>query len=217
MSLSLFDLTGRTALVTGSSQGIGLALAAGLARAGAAVVLNGRTAEKVEAAVGGLQREGLSATTSVFDVTDPAAVETAVAAIEARGPIDILINNAGKQRRGAAAEFADDAWHDIVRTNLDSVFFVARSVGRRMIARGRGKIVNIGSVQSELGRPTIVPYTATKGAVKMMTRGLAAEWAKHGVQVNAIGPGYFATPLNQALVDDPAFSDWLCKRTPAGK
>jgi gluconate 5-dehydrogenase len=157
----------------------------------------------------------LSATTSVFDVTDPAAVETAVAAIEARGPIDILINKAGKQHRGAAAEFPDDAWHDIVRTNLDSVFFVARSVGRRMIARGRGKIVNIGSVQSELCRPTIVPYTATKGALKNLTRGMCVDWARHNIQVNGLGPGYFDTELTRPLVENAEFTAWLKNRTPA--
>ncbi|WP_406856912.1 SDR family oxidoreductase [Alsobacter sp. KACC 23698] len=218
MSLSLFDLTGRLALVTGSSQGIGYALAGGLARAGARVVLNGRDAAKLAEGVEHLAREGLNVSASVFDVTDPKAIEDAVARIETEvGPLDILINNAGKQHRGPAEDFPDEAWRDIFRTNVDSAFFVSRSVGRRMIQRRSGKIVNIGSVQSELGRPTIVPYTATKGAVKMMTRGLAAEWAKHNIQVNAIGPGYFDTPLNAALVNNPEFSAWLCGRTPAGR
>jgi gluconate 5-dehydrogenase len=218
MTLPIFDLTGRIALVTGSSQGIGYALAGGLARSGARVVLNGRDAAKLDAAVAALRAEGLDVAGRAFDVSDPAAAEAAVAEIEAGiGPIDILINNAGKQHRAPATEFPDDAWHDMVRVNLDSVFFMCRSVGKRMVARGRGKIVNIGSVMCELGRATIVPYTATKGAVKMMTRGLATEWAKHGVQVNAIGPGYFATPLNKALMDNSEFNDWLCKRTPAGR
>jgi gluconate 5-dehydrogenase len=218
MSLSLFDLIGRIALVTGSSQGIGLAMAAGLARAGARVVLNGRDAAKLDQAVQLLAGEGLPVSGQAFDVSDSAAAEAGVAAIEAGvGPIDVLVNNAGKQHRAPAAEFPDEAWHDIFRVNVDSAFFMSRAVGRRMIPRGRGKIINIGSVQSELGRQTIVPYTATKGAVKMMTKGLCAEWAKHGIQVNAIGPGYFDTPLNKALVDNPDFSAWLCARTPAGR
>ena len=201
MSLNLFNLSGRLALVTGSSQGIGLAMAAGLARAGAHVVLNGRDPNKLEIAAKSLIDEGLTVSTSAFDVSDSHAVEIAVAAIEENiGPIDV-----------------DEAWHDIFKINVDGVFFVARAVGRRMIVRNRGKIVNIGSVQSELGRPTIVPYTATTGAVKMMTKGLCAEWAKHGIQVNAIAPGYFVTELNKALVENKDFSDWLCKRTPAGR
>lgn len=218
MSLNLFDLSGRFALVTGSSQGLGFAMAKGLARAGAHVVLNGRDVNKLEAAAKSLVDEGLAVSTSAFDVSDPNAVESAVAALEENiGSIDILINNAGKQHRGAAAEFTDEAWHDIFRVNVDSVFFVARSVGRRMIARKRGKIINIASVQSELGRSTIVPYSSTKGAVKMMTKGLCAEWAKYGIQVNAIAPGYFKTELNSALVENKDFSDWLCSRTPAGR
>jgi gluconate 5-dehydrogenase len=218
MSLSLFNLAGRTALITGSSQGIGLALAAGLGRAGATIILNGRDEAKLEAAKAALTKEGLKVHIAAFDVSNSKAVEDAIAKIESTiGPIDILINNAGKQHRAPAAEFPDDAWSDIFRVNVDSAFYAARSVGRRMIERQRGKIINIGSVQSELGRPTIVPYATTKGAIKMMTRGLAAEWAKHNIQVNAIGPGYFKTPLNQALVDNPDFSAWLCARTPAGR
>ena len=218
MSLSLFDLTGRIALVTGSSQGIGLAMAAGLARAGAHIVLNGRDRAKLAKAADALRAEGLTVSESAFDVTDSAAIESAIADIETTtGPIDILINNAGKQHRGPVETFEDEHWRDLFRTNVESTFFAARSVGRRMIERKRGKIINIGSVQSELGRPTIVPYTATKGAVKMMTKGLAAEWAKHNIQVNAIAPGYFVTELNKALVENPEFSDWLCKRTPAGR
>lgn len=218
MSLTLFDLSGRLALVTGSSQGLGLAMATGLARAGAHVVLNGRDINKLNASAKGLIDEGLAISISAFDVSDSQAVESAVSAVEENiGPIDILINNAGKQHRGAAVEFTDEAWHDIFKTNVNSVFFVARSVGQRMIPRKRGKIVNIGSVQSELGRPTIVPYTSTKGAVKMMTKGLCAEWARHGIQVNAIAPGYFVTELNKALLENKDFCDWLCNRTPAGR
>ncbi len=218
MSIGLFDLTGRIALVTGSSQGIGLAMAAGLARAGAHIVLNGRDETKLSAAAAALRDEGLTVFESVFDVTDSAVIDRAVETIEAEiGPIQILINNAGKQHRGPAEDFLDADWHSLFQTNVDSAFFVARAVGRRMIARKKGKIINIGSVQSELGRPTIVPYTATKGAVKMMTKGLAAEWARHNIQVNAIAPGYFVTELNKALVENPDFSDWLCKRTPAGR
>lgn len=218
MSLALFNLSGRHALITGSSQGIGLALAAGLGRAGATIILNGRDEAKLETARAALAKEGLKVHVAAFDVSDPKAVEKGIAHIEQSiGALDILINNAGKQHRAPAAEFPDEAWSDIFRVNVDSAFYAARSVGRRMIERQRGKIINIGSVQSELGRPTIVPYATTKGAIKMMTRGLAAEWAKHNIQVNAIGPGYFKTPLNQALVDNPDFSAWLCARTPAGR
>ena len=218
MSTSLFSLEGRIALVTGSGQGIGLAIAEGLADAGASVVLNGRDAAKLERARETLQAAGRSVHAVPFDVTDAAAVEAGIARIEAEiGPIDILVNNAGTQKRAPFTEFPVEDWHFVVDTNLHSVFYVTQAVTKRMVPRGRGKIVNIGSVMSELGRPTIVPYTATKGAVKMMTRGLAAEFGKHNIQVNAIGPGYFATELNKALVADEAFSAWIRSRTPAGR
>lgn len=218
MASSSFDLTGRTALVTGAGQGIGLAIAEGLAAAGADLVLNGRTAGTLELAAEGLRAGGASVVTSVFDVTDVAAVRRAVDGLEAGGTvIDILVNNAGIQRRRALEDFDHDDWHAIMRTNVDGVFYVSQAVARHMIARGRGKIINIGSVQSELARPTIAPYTASKGAVRNLTRGMCADWAKFGLQINAIGPGYFATPLNSALSDDPAFDEWLRKRTPAGR
>jgi gluconate 5-dehydrogenase len=218
MSLSLFSLEGKIALVTGSGQGIGLALAEGLSDAGAHVVLNGRDAGKLERARAALLAAGRKASIAPFDVTDQKAVEAGVAAIEAEiGPIDILINNAGVQRRAPITEFPVEGWHEVIDTNLNAVFYVTQAVAKRMVARKRGKIVNIGSVMSELGRATIIPYTAAKGAVKTMTRGLAAELGRHNIQANAIGPGYFATELNAALIADEAFSNWVCSRTPAGR
>jgi gluconate 5-dehydrogenase len=218
MSLDLFKLDGRRALITGSSGGIGLALAEGLAKAGAKVVLNGRNAERVASAAGPLRAKGLDVAEMAFDVTDSKAVEAAVARIEAeQGPIDILINNAGIQRRMSLEDFPDETWSELMRTNLDSVFYVAKAVARRMIPRKKGSMIHICSVQSELGRPTIAPYTASKGAVKMLTKGMAIDWGKHGIRVNGLGPGYFATELNNALVADEKFSGWLCDRTPLGR
>jgi gluconate 5-dehydrogenase len=210
-----FRLTGRRALITGSSAGIGLALAEALGQAGAHVIINGRRASKVDQAVQALQAQGLSASASVFDVTEPGSVRAAVDELEAQGPIDILVNNAGMQIRGPLQDYADSDWRTIMSTNLDSVYFVGQAVAKKMIPRGRGKIINICSVQSELGRPGIAPYTATKGAVKMLTKGMAIDWGPLGINVNGIGPGYFKTELNQKLVDDPTFSAWLVGRTPS--
>lgn len=215
---NLFDLTGRRALITGSSKGIGYALAAGLAGHGAEVVINGRTEASVAEAVGSLETLGITAHASVFDVTNKQATEEGVAGIEAGiGAIDILINNAGMQFRAPLEDFPADAWELLLATNISSVFYVGQAVAKRMIARRQGKIINIASVQSELARPGIAPYTATKGAVRNLTRGMCADWAKYGLQINAIAPGYFKTPLNQALVDDAEFTAWLEKRTPAGR
>ncbi len=213
---NLFNLAGRRALITGSSAGIGLALARGLAQAGAQVVLNGRCADVLQASAQALAQEGLAVEQQVFDVTDSKAVHAAVADIESRlGPIDILVNNAGMQRRAPLDQFDPQDWQTLMRTNLDSVFHVSQAVARHMIPRGRGKIINICSVQSELGRPGIAPYTASKGAVKMLTKGMAIDWGPHGLNVNGIGPGYFKTELNQALVADETFSRWLTGRTPS--
>ena len=212
--MGLFDLTGKRALVTGSSQGIGFALAKGLQEAGATVVLNGRDAGKLAAAalaLGGVDQ-------MLCDVTDHGASRAAIDAFEAdKGPIDILVNNAGMQHRAPLEDFPADAFERLFRTNVSSVFNVGQAVARHMIARGAGKIINICSVQTALARPGIAPYTATKGAVGNLTKGMATDWAKYGLQCNAIAPGYFDTPLNAALVADPAFSAWLEKRTPAGR
>jgi gluconate 5-dehydrogenase len=218
MSLKLFDLTGRTALVTGSGQGIGFALAEGLGKAGAHVVLNGRDEAKLEAAAERLDAEGVATSIAVFDVTELDAVRAGVDAIEAGvGPIDILVNNAGIQRRAPLEDYPVETWHEIMRANVDSVFYVGQAVARHMIPRGRGKIINIASLQSAAARYSIAPYTATKGAVNNLTKGMCTDWARHGLQVNAIGPGYFETPLNQALMNDPDFDKWLKTRTPAGR
>jgi gluconate 5-dehydrogenase len=214
MTTELFDLTGKRALVTGSSQGIGHALARGLAAAGAEVVLNGRDEARLKAAATALgARHALA-----FDATDHEAVRKAVDGFEAEvGAIDILVNNAGMQHRAPLEDFPADAFEQILKTNVTTVFNVGQAVARHMIRRGAGKIVNIASVQTALARPGIAPYTATKGAVGNLTKGMAADWAKYGLQCNAIAPGYFDTPLNAALVADPAFSTWLEKRTPAGR
>lgn len=214
MALQLFDLTGKRALVTGSSQGIGLALAKGLAAAGADVVLNGRDQARLAAAVATIP----GARALPFDATNHAEVRAAVDAFEAEvGPIDILVNNAGMQHRAPLEDFPPEAFERLLQTNIASVFHVGQAVARHMIARRTGKIINIASVQSALARPSIAPYTATKGAVANLTKGMATDWAKHGLNCNAIAPGYFDTPLNAALVADPAFSAWLEKRTPAGR
>lgn len=216
--LSLFDLGGRTALVTGSSQGIGFALAAGLARAGAEVVLNGRDTAKLDTAAATLRDSGAGVHILGFDVTDHAAARAAIDRFEAEvGAIDICVNNAGMQHRAPLETFEADAFETLLRTNISSVFNVGQAVARHMIDRGRGKIINIASVQTVLARPSIAPYTATKGAVGNLTKGMATDWARYGLQCNAIAPGYFDTPLNAALVADPEFSAWLEKRTPAGR
>jgi gluconate 5-dehydrogenase len=210
---SLFDLSGRRALVTGGSQGIGLALARGLAEAGASVVLNGRDEAKLAAAAAEIP----GAATLAFDVTDHAAVAQAVDAAEADGPIDILVNNAGLQHRAPLDEFPPEDFARLLATNVTGIFNVAQACARHMIPRGRGKIVNITSVNALLARATIAPYTATKGAVANLTKGMATDWARHGLNCNAIGPGYMRTPLNEALSSDPAFNEWLERRTPAGR
>jgi len=214
--LSSFDLSGRTALITGSSAGIGLALARGLAGAGATVILNARNEAKLEQAAKRLREEGASVHAAAFDVTDGTAVAQAIARIEREiGAIDILVNNAGMQRRAPLEEFAETQWHELMKTNVDSVFLVGQAVARCMIPRRRGKIINICSVQSELGRPNIAPYTASKGAVKMLTKGMAIDWGQYGIQVNGLGPGYFKTELTEALVKNEEFTKWLVGRTPS--
>lgn len=215
MSLGLFDLKGRRALVTGSSQGIGLALARGLAAAGAELVLNGRDEERLAKAAAGLDGK---AHVLAFDATDHDASRRAIDTFEAEtGAIDILVNNAGMQYRAPLEDFPADAFERLLRANISSVFNVGQAVARHMIGRGAGKIINIASVQTALARPSIAPYTATKGAVGNLTKGMATDWARHGLQCNAIAPGYFDTPLNAALVADADFSSWLEKRTPAGR
>jgi gluconate 5-dehydrogenase len=214
----LFGLSGAVALVTGSSAGIGFALARGLAGAGARVVVNGRTPATVEAAVERLRGEGGDAHAAVFDATEPDQVQAAVARAEAEaGPIDVLVNNAGIQRRGPLEDYPEETWRELMHANLDSVFFVSKAVARPMIARGRGRIINIASVQSELARLNIAPYTASKGGVKMLTKGMATDWGRYGLRVNAIAPGYFKTELNRGLVEDEKFSAWLKGRTPMGR
>lgn len=216
--MKLFSLVGQSALITGSSQGIGFALARGLAEAGARIILNGRDDAKLQAAAATLRGEGATVDTLQFDATDHEKVRAAIDGYEAdTGAIDILVNNAGMQHRTELENFPADAFEKLLQTNVASVFHVGQAVARHMIGRGKGKMINIASVQTALARPGIAPYTATKGAVGNLTKGMATDWAKHGLQCNAIAPGYFDTPLNAALVADAEFSTWLEKRTPAGR
>ncbi len=214
----LFDLSGRTALVTGSSQGLGFAIARGLASAGAALVLNGRDETKLAAAAAQLRAEGARVATAAFDVTDGAACLRAIERLTAEGiAIDILVNNAGIQRRAPLLELTEENWRAVLDTNLTSAFLVARAVVPAMIARGHGKIINICSVMSEVARPTTGNYAAAKGGLKMLTRAMAVEWSRHGIQANGIAPGYFVTELTKPLVENVEFNRWICGRTPAGR
>lgn len=215
---NLFDLTGKRALITGSTQGLGLLMATGLAEHGAEVIINGRSAERCQQTVEELQQAGFQAAACAFDVTDPQAVEAAIAKIEAtQGPLDILINNAGIQYRQPFTEFPVAEWDKIIEVNQKSVFLVSQQVAKRMMQRQHGKIINICSMQSELGRDNITPYAASKGAVKMLTKGMCVELARYNIQVNAIAPGYFDSEMTSALVNDAEFSGWLCRRTPAAR
>ncbi|MDQ6629383.1 MAG: glucose 1-dehydrogenase [Pseudomonadota bacterium] len=216
--LQKFALDGRIALVTGGGSGLGLAMARGLAEAGATVVLNGRTTARLEAAAAELVGAGLRAEVAAFDVTDSAAVTAAISAIEARlGSVDILVNNAGMTRRGPLESLSDDDWRKVMATNLDSAFFAARAVVPGMKRKGSGAIVNTCSVMSTLARPSTLPYAVSKGGLAMLTRGLGVELAPFGIRVNGVAPGFFKTDLTAALTTNAEFDAWVCKRTPAGR
>jgi gluconate 5-dehydrogenase len=216
MGIELFSLKSAVALITGSSGGLGQALARGLAEAGATVILNGRNKSKLEAAVALLTRDGLQASGCVFDIVNEDEVEQAIGRIEREiGPVDILVNNAGIQRRAPLHEVALDTWREVLDTNLTGAFLVSRRVAKGMIERKRGKIINTCSLMCELGRQTTGPYTAAKGGLKMLTKAMVADWARYNIQINGIAPGYFITEMTQPLVDNPEFNTWIINRTPA--
>ena len=217
---SLFDLSGHRALVTGSSRGIGLAIATGLAMAGARVVLNGSQPDRLDHTRATLaERFGDEAVAArAFDVTDPDAVAEGITWIETTfGPLDVLVNNAGLQHREPLLDLSLHDWNRVLTADLTSAFLVGREVARHQLPRGHGKIINICSVQSDLARPSIAAYTAAKGGLRNLTRAMTAEWAAHGLQVNGVAPGYIHTEMTQTLVDDPAFNSWILHRTPAGR
>ena len=215
---SLFGLQGKTALITGSSQGLGLMFAKILGSAGARVILNGRDEEKLLGAADELRSSGIETFIAPFDITKKEQVADAVEKIgKDIGDIHILFNNAGVQRRMPLEDFNEKDWDDIMDVNMKGAFLTSQQVVKGMIRNHAGKIVNICSMQSELGRQNITPYAASKGGIRMMTRGMAVEWAKHNIQVNGIGPGYFITKMTKPLADDEKFSSWLCARTPANR
>ncbi len=214
----MFEVSGKRALITGSSQGLGLIVARGLGQAGATIMLNGRNEEKLRSAVAELSGQGLTVHGYAFDVTNSEQIQQAIPTIEQDvGQIDILVNNAGIQKRAPLETFDEEDWRELLETNLTSAFLVAKQVVQGMIERKAGKIINICSLQSELGRVTIAPYTASKGGLKMLTKGMAADWGKYNIQVNAIGPGYFLTDMTKPLAENQEFDAWLKGRTPMGR
>jgi gluconate 5-dehydrogenase len=218
MSLKLFDLSGKTALITGSSRGLGFAFAEGLGGCGATIVLNGTNPERLEQSAAKLSDKGITVHCAAFDVTDTAAIARAIPEIEATtGGIDILINNAGVQHRVPLEDFPEADWRRVMETNLMAPFLLTQAVVPAMIQRRAGKIINICSLTSEVGRQSIGPYVTSKGGLKMLTKQMAVEWAKHNIQANAIGPGYTTTEMNTALMENPEFNAWVCSRTPAGR
>ncbi len=217
-SLSLFSLQGKTALITDSGSGIGFALAQGLAGAGAKVILNGRNEEKLAEAKTKIRKQGYEVTSLIFDVSNSEEVKKAIEDYEKNiGPIDILVNNAGINIRKNFEEFEEADWKKILDINIQGAMIVSQVVAPAMIKRKSGKIINICSMQSELGRPSIVPYAVSKGGIKMLTKALCAEWGKYNIQVNGIGPGYFETELTKPLMEDQEFDKWLRGRTPSGR
>lgn len=213
-----FDLTGQRALITGSSRGIGRAIAEGLAAAGAQIIVNGRDTQALGAAAADLAAAGAEVSALAFDVTDPAGVQQAIAHAEKDiGPIDILINNAGMQHRAPLEDFPPERFDAVMRANVYGPFLVGQALARPMLARGKGNIVNICSLMTRLARPSIAPYTASKGAIANLTKGMAAEWGPRGIRVNGIAPGYFKTELNQALWSNADFNQWLAARTPLAR
>jgi gluconate 5-dehydrogenase len=218
MIQELFDLTGKIALITGSSRGIGYALAEGMGKAGCRIILNGTNQDRLTESLKILTEKNISVHGSLFDVRDEKSVEKQITGIEQNiGPIDILINNAGIQIRGPLEEFDLKDWQRIIDINLTGAFITAKAVVKGMIERKRGKIINICSMQSDLARETIAPYTASKGGLKLLTQGMAAEWGKYNIQINGIAPGYFKTELSRKMYEDKDFDAWLCERTPAGR
>lgn len=218
MSQTLFDLTGKLALITGSGRGIGLTLAQGLAQAGCQVVLNDIDEQRLNDSVAKLKAAGFVCHGVLFDVRDEKMINEQVASIENDiGNIDILINNAGIQIRAPLEEFNSDDWRRLIDINLTGAFLVAKAVVQGMIKRRAGKIINICSIQSELARPTIAPYTASKGGIRNLTKGMATDWGKYNIQVNGIAPGYFKTEMTKTLYEDPKFDAWLCSRVPANR
>ena len=216
--MKLFDLSGRIALITGSSKGIGFALASALGAAGARVVLNARDATALTAARDALRAQGVAAEAVTFDVTDAVAVEAGIARIEAEiGPIEILVNNAGMQHRGSFAEFPIDAWRKITSTNIDSVFFVGRYVAQRMIERRRGKIINVSSQAGVIGQASHGAYAASKGGLNMLTKVMCVEWAKHNIQINSVCPTVILTPMGETVWGPPAKGDPMKAKIPAGR
>ena len=210
-----FSLTHKTALVTGSSQGIGLAIARGLAEAGAHVILNGRNAEKLAQAEATFKQAGLCAESCCFDVTNPEEIKKALKSIGSK--IDILVNNTGIQKRSLLVDMPLSDWKAVIDTNLTSAFIVSQAVAKGMIERKSGKIVNICSLMSELARPTTGNYAASKGGLKMLTKAMCGEWAKENIQINGLAPGYISTELTQVLKNDPKFDAWIKGRTPANR